>query len=151
MSILLAVHILVTAFLIMIILIQKNDGGSSLFASGGSGSMLSARGASNLLTKATWTLSSIFLVNCVIMAAVASRDIKEAQTIIEKKANENRATANTSEDSDESSGEAGESEPARHAEEAQDGDDKGAEVASESSGDESKEEVAQKNKDAKDE
>jgi preprotein translocase subunit SecG len=82
MGILLAIHVLVTVLLIMVILIQKTEGGSSLFASSGSGSMFSARGASNMLTKATWILASLFLVNCVIMAVIASRDIENTHTIL---------------------------------------------------------------------
>jgi preprotein translocase subunit SecG len=85
MGILLFIHVLVTLFLIGIVLIQKNDGGSSLFASGGSSSsMFNARGTSNMLTKATWVLASIFLINCVLMAYLASSDIKKAATVVEK-------------------------------------------------------------------
>jgi preprotein translocase subunit SecG len=85
MSILLAIHVLVTIFLILIILIQKNEGGSSLFATNASGGLFNARGTSNVLVKATWVLSSIFLINCVVMATIASSNIKEAQTVIETK------------------------------------------------------------------
>ena len=43
MGILLAIHVLVTIFLILIVLIQKTEGGSSLFASGGSGNLFNAQ------------------------------------------------------------------------------------------------------------
>ncbi|MDR3031008.1 MAG: preprotein translocase subunit SecG [Holosporales bacterium] len=85
MGILLAIHVLVTIFLILIVLVQKNEGGSSLFASSGSGGMFNARGTSNILTKTTWVLASIFLINCVLMAAIESAKIKEVQTVIENK------------------------------------------------------------------
>ena len=84
MGILLAIHVLVTVFLIMIVLIQKTEGGSSLFASGGGGSLFNARGTSNMLTKTTWVLASLFLVNCIAMAAIDSSKIKASQTIIDK-------------------------------------------------------------------
>ncbi|MDR1034383.1 MAG: preprotein translocase subunit SecG [Holosporales bacterium] len=87
MGILLAVHVLVTVLLILIVLIQKTEGGSSLFASGGSGSMFSARGASNMLTKATWILAFIFLINCIVMAFIASHEIENSQTILKSKSN----------------------------------------------------------------
>ena len=83
MGILLALHVLVTILLILIVLIQKNEGGSSLFASSGSGSMFSARGTSTMLTKATWILASVFLVNCILMATIDSSKIRNAQTIID--------------------------------------------------------------------
>ncbi len=86
MGILLAIHVVVTILLISIILIQKNEGGSSLFASSASssGGMFNARGQSNILTKTTWILASIFLANCVLMAYMASSSIKNANTVVEK-------------------------------------------------------------------
>ena len=86
MGILLAIHVIITVFLILIVLVQKNEGGSSLFASsGGTGGMFNARGTSNILTKVTWVLASLFLANCVLMASLASSKIKNEQTLIEKK------------------------------------------------------------------
>ena len=84
MGILLAIHVLVTIFLILIVLIQKNEGGSSLFANSGGNGMFNARGTSNILTKTTWVLASIFLLNCIAMATIDSSHIKNAQSIIEK-------------------------------------------------------------------
>ena len=86
MGILLAIHVIITVFLILIVLVQKNEGGSSLFASsGGSGGMFNARGTSNILTKITWVLASLFLANCVLMASLASSKIKNEQTLIESR------------------------------------------------------------------
>ncbi|MDR1391164.1 MAG: preprotein translocase subunit SecG [Holosporales bacterium] len=84
MGILLAIHVLTTILLILIVLIQKNEGGSSLFANSGSGGMFNARGTSNMLTKATWVLASIFLLNCILMSAIESSDLKTEQTIIDE-------------------------------------------------------------------
>lgn len=85
MGILLAIHVIVTILLILIVLIQKNEGGSSLFANSGGNGMFSARGTSNVLTKATWILASIFLVNCILMATIASSHMKSAESIIDHK------------------------------------------------------------------
>lgn len=84
MGILIAIHVLITMFLILIVLIQKTEGGSSLFASGGSGNLFNARGTSNMLTKTTWVLASMFLINCIAMAAIDSSHIQNSQTIIDK-------------------------------------------------------------------
>jgi preprotein translocase subunit SecG len=83
MGILLAIHVIVTILLILIVLIQKNEGGSSLFATSGGSGMFNARGTSNVLTKATWILASIFIINCVVMAMIASSNIKNSGTLIE--------------------------------------------------------------------
>ncbi|MDR2666661.1 MAG: preprotein translocase subunit SecG [Holosporales bacterium] len=82
MGVLLAIHVLVTIFLILVVLAQKNEGGSSLFANSGGGGMFNARGASNILTKTTWVLAAIFLVNCVVMAMINSTTIRNSQTIV---------------------------------------------------------------------
>ncbi|MDR1332904.1 MAG: preprotein translocase subunit SecG [Holosporales bacterium] len=74
MGFLLAIHVLVTILLILIVLIQKNEGGSSLFASSGGSGMFNARGTSSVLTKATWTLASIYILNCVVMAAIVAHE-----------------------------------------------------------------------------
>lgn len=82
MGILLAIHVLVTLMLIIVVLVQKTEGGSSLFASSGSGGMFTARGASNIMTKVTWVLASLFLFNCVLMAVLESHKTSEVQSIL---------------------------------------------------------------------
>jgi preprotein translocase subunit SecG len=81
-GILLAIHVIVTILLIFIILVQKSEGGSSLFASGAGNGMFTARGTSDILTKSSWVLASIFLGNCIWMAHISSKDIKKTNSII---------------------------------------------------------------------
>ena len=82
LGILLAVHVLITMLLIFVILIQKSEGGSSLFASGAGNGMFTARGTSDILTKSSWVLATIFLGNCIVMAHISSKEIKETNSII---------------------------------------------------------------------
>lgn len=82
LGILLAVHVLFTMLLIMVILIQKSEGGSSLFASGAGNGMFTARGTSDILTKASWVLGACFLLNCILMAHISSKNIKASSSII---------------------------------------------------------------------
>ncbi len=81
-GILLAIHVLVTVLLIFVVLVQKSEGGSSLFASGSGNGMFTARGTSDILTKSTWVLATIFLCNCILMAHISSKEIKEANSIV---------------------------------------------------------------------
>ena len=81
-SILLALHVVVTVLLLLIILIQKSEGGSSLFSSGSGTSMFNARGTSNMLTKTTWALATIFLLNCILMAHISANKVKSSSSII---------------------------------------------------------------------
>lgn len=81
-GLLLAIQIIITILLILIILVQKSEGGSNLFASGSSNSMFTARGTSNMLTKATWILAALFIINCISMAHISASNIKATNTII---------------------------------------------------------------------
>lgn len=81
-SFLLALHVVVTVLLLLIILIQKSEGGSSLFSSGSGTSMFNARGTSNMLTKTTWALATVFLLNCILMAHISANKVKSSSSII---------------------------------------------------------------------
>lgn len=96
LGILLAIHVLVTMLLIMVILIQKSEGGSSLFASGAGNGMFTARGTSDILTKASWVLGACFLLNCILMAHISSKNIKEASSIINDPRLKSAVTSNNS-------------------------------------------------------
>jgi hypothetical protein len=60
--------------------------------------MFNARGASNILTKATWVLAAVFLINCVIMATINSITIKSSQTLIGGSIGDAVEPANTEEE-----------------------------------------------------
>lgn len=124
MGILLAIHVLVTIFLILIVLIQKNEGGSSLFANSATGGMFNARGTSNFLTKTTWILASIFLVNCVLMATLEASKVKGASTIIEDRGDDLETTSqeSTAEEDEDSLSEVSESEGAEESDVSEDAD-----------------------------
>ena len=59
LGILLTVHILVCVALIGVVLLQRSEGGGLVSSGGGSG-FLTARGGSDLLTRTTWILGTIF-------------------------------------------------------------------------------------------
>ncbi|MEA1071372.1 preprotein translocase subunit SecG [Sphingomonas sp. LY29] len=61
---------LVAAALVAVILMQRSEGGG-LGVGGSSGGLMTARGASDFLTRATSILGGLFVVLCIVMAAVA--------------------------------------------------------------------------------
>lgn len=74
---LLAVLILDGLFLSVIVLLQSGKGGG-LAAMGGSGTaptdgLLGGRQATNLLTRATWTSGTIFMVLALVLSIMSSR------------------------------------------------------------------------------
>ncbi|MGB3723315.1 MAG: preprotein translocase subunit SecG [Pacificimonas sp.] len=77
----LVVHSLLAVALVAVILMQKSEGGA-LGIGGGPGGLMSARGAGNLLTKATGWLAAIFIGTSLALAILAAqgRDISAIDT-----------------------------------------------------------------------
>lgn len=74
---LLAILILDGLFLAVVVLLQSGKGGG-LAAMGGSGTMptegiLGGRQATNLLTRATWTSGTVFMVLALVLSIMSSR------------------------------------------------------------------------------
>ena len=68
--ILLLVHLVIAIALVGVILLQRSEGGA-LGIGGGGGGMMSARGAANLLTRATTWLAVAFLATSMTLAILA--------------------------------------------------------------------------------
>lgn len=86
MEILLVLQIIVVVALIAVILVQKT--GSDGFTGGGSAnSFLTGRASANLFTRTTSILATIFIVNSLVLAYIASHS-ERAGSIIEQAAEE---------------------------------------------------------------
>ena len=66
------VQAIVAALLVAVILMQKSEGGG-LGVGGSPTGLMSARGAADLLTRATAVLATVFVVLSVVLAALAVR------------------------------------------------------------------------------
>lgn len=79
--IVLAIHIIITVFLIGIILTQKNEGGMGGLGGGASGGMagfLSGRAQANLLTKATrWLAVGFFCTSLFLAFSDSHRSVSQ--------------------------------------------------------------------------
>lgn len=71
LGILLTVQILISVIIIVLVLVQRSEGGA-LGMGGGPSGFMSARGAGNLLTKATSVMGILFFVNCIGMTIVGN-------------------------------------------------------------------------------
>ena len=71
-SALLAVHIIVAFALIVVILIQKSEGGGLGLGSGSMGGLMTVRGTANFLTRLTAILATIFMITSILLAILAS-------------------------------------------------------------------------------
>ena len=73
-AVLLTVHLMIAAGLIVVILLQRSEGGGLGIgggAGGGMGGFMSARGTANLLTRTTAILAAAFMATSILLAIVA--------------------------------------------------------------------------------
>lgn len=79
--ILLIVQILIGLALVGLILVQRSEGGALGIGGGGGGGFMSARGAGNLLTKATSVLAGAFFINCMALTIVSNYDQRGSSVV----------------------------------------------------------------------
>ncbi len=72
-TILLVAMILISLALTGVVLLQKSEGGA-LGMGGGPSGFMTARGAGNLLTKATWALGFLFFICAISLTIVGNID-----------------------------------------------------------------------------
>jgi preprotein translocase subunit SecG len=70
-TIFLTIHTIVAVALVATILLQRSEGGA-LGIGGGSGGLMSARGAGDVLTKTTKWLAIVFLANALFLGWLAA-------------------------------------------------------------------------------
>ena len=82
---LLIVQTLVAVSLVLVILMQRSEGGG-LGVGGSSGGLMTARGASDFLTRATSILGALFIILSIMLAAIAgiSRESTKVDTTLAK-------------------------------------------------------------------
>lgn len=80
-TILLVAMILISIALTGVVLIQKSEGGA-LGMGGGPSGFMTARGAGNLLTKATWVLGTMFFL-CAIGLTIAGNVERGNRSVID--------------------------------------------------------------------
>jgi preprotein translocase subunit SecG len=69
--VILIIHLIVTLALIVLILLQRSEGGGLVNASGGLGSFASARSTGNALTRMTAILATLFFITNLSLAIMA--------------------------------------------------------------------------------
>ena len=84
-NILLTLHVILAVALIVVILLQRSDGGALGGIGGGVsfGGILSSRGSANFLTRLTAILAAAFIANSLGLAILESNN-KEDESILEE-------------------------------------------------------------------
>jgi preprotein translocase subunit SecG len=82
LGILLTIHIIVCVCLIVVVLMQRSEGGA-LGMGGGPTGFMSARGAGDLLTRVTWILGSTFFVLSLALTLLSGRQ-GAAESVVDR-------------------------------------------------------------------
>jgi preprotein translocase subunit SecG len=85
LNLLLVLEVIVALFLVAVVLLQRSEGGG--FVSGGTGSLMSVRGAGDLLTRTTWILASAFFVLGLLLTIVAGHERGSSSVVDRLKVN----------------------------------------------------------------
>ena len=93
-QILLIVLLFVAIGLVAVILLQRSEGGALGIGGGGPGGMMSARGAANLLTRATAILATLFVVLAMALT-ILSRSATDDESVIDDASIEAETAATT--------------------------------------------------------
>jgi len=70
-SVVLVIHLMITAALIGIVLLQKSEGGALGMGGGGMSGFMTGRSTANLLTRMTALLAAAFFVTSIALAYIA--------------------------------------------------------------------------------
>lgn len=77
-AVLLTVHGLIVLALIVIVLLQRSEGGALGMGAGGGGGFMTSRGAANVLTRTTSVLAALFFVTSIALALTARSGARDA-------------------------------------------------------------------------
>ena len=81
-AILLSFHIIICAFLVFVVLLQRSEGGGlGIGSSGGIGDFMSSRGTANFLTKSTTVLATCFFLSSIGLAILANKTYNKESII----------------------------------------------------------------------
>ncbi len=69
-SVLLVIHILIVTALVLVVLLQRSEGGA-LGTGGGTGNFMTGRGQANALSRATAILAAMFFATSLLMSIIA--------------------------------------------------------------------------------
>lgn len=82
LNLLLVLEILVSLALVVVVLLQRSEGGA-LGMGGGPTGFMTARGAGDLLTRTTWILGSVFFILALLLTILSGRE-RAASSVVDR-------------------------------------------------------------------
>jgi preprotein translocase subunit SecG len=88
-SILLTINIIIAILLVVVILLQRSEGGA-LGLGVSQDNFTTSRTAGDFLTKLTSILATFFILTSVILVSISHQEIKEVQSVIDMELEKNQ-------------------------------------------------------------
>lgn len=92
-NILTVLHIIVTVFLIVVVLMQRSEGGGVGLGTVSTGGLVSVRGQANFMTKLTGTLAALFIVLSLAIAILSVHGGKKESSLMNKLSTDSETSA----------------------------------------------------------
>lgn len=80
-TVLLIIQLIISIILTGLILVQRSEGGALGIGGGGGGGLMSGRSATNSISRMTWILGTIFIVNCLALSVVFNMENQNTSLI----------------------------------------------------------------------
>jgi preprotein translocase subunit SecG len=87
LNVLLVVHLIACISLVFAVLLQRSEGGALGMGGGGTGGLISGRGAANVLVRTTMVLAAVFFTTSVVMTRLNAEQAR-APTELERQLQE---------------------------------------------------------------
>jgi preprotein translocase subunit SecG len=91
LSVLLTIHLIACIALVIAVMLQRSEGGALGMSGGGTGGIISGRGAASVLVKTTMGLAIVFFITSVAMTRL-NNDANNAPGVLEREVQEKTAT-----------------------------------------------------------
>ncbi|MGD9638991.1 MAG: preprotein translocase subunit SecG [Alphaproteobacteria bacterium] len=85
-TVLIVIHLFVALAMVVVILLQRSEGGALSGLGGGSGPMglVTAKGAGNILTRLTAIFGVIFMVTSLTLALMSRQTVVEVKSVLDQ-------------------------------------------------------------------
>ncbi len=85
LAVLLTIHIIACVVLVVAVMLQRSEGGALGMGGGGTGGLISGRGAAGILVKVTAGLAALFFATSVLMTRI-NNEAANAPSVLEQQA-----------------------------------------------------------------
>ena len=86
-NVLLTIHLIACLALVIAVMLQRSEGGALGMSGGGTGGLISGRGAAGVLVRTTMILAGVFFVTSVVMTRLNNNSSSEP-SLLERQTNE---------------------------------------------------------------